>query len=111
MQADGVPKVCRSPSCRVLSANGHFSPSPVEESDYLGWWAVNSGGGVGTVGCLQLFPWIGRLHKPNLLHGQAEPEVAWPSPESVLEAFGLSQVRCRPLDPRGQPWLIEADDW
>lgn len=32
-------------------------------------------------------------------------------PLAVLELLGNSEVRVEPLDPRGQPWLVEADGW
>jgi Ser/Thr protein kinase RdoA (MazF antagonist) len=32
-------------------------------------------------------------------------------PLAVLELLGNPEVRVEPLDPRGQPWLVEAEDW
>jgi Ser/Thr protein kinase RdoA (MazF antagonist) len=32
-------------------------------------------------------------------------------PQAILDLLSRPRVRLRPLDPRGQPWLMEADDW
>src|SRR3984893_10747026 len=32
-------------------------------------------------------------------------------PLAVLELLGNPEVRVEPLDPRGQPWLVEAEGW
>lgn len=32
-------------------------------------------------------------------------------PLAVLELLGELEVRVEPLDPRGQPWLLEAEEW
>jgi Ser/Thr protein kinase RdoA (MazF antagonist) len=32
-------------------------------------------------------------------------------PRAVVDLLGRERVRLEPLDPRGQPWLLQADDW